>query len=197
MNRVKTLLEDFQTKKINVDYLMTSLINNFVLVINNEQYEFSEIELYYYKKGEHQDCIVLQREHKQASDIFFHRYGFDICFTSLNDEYGGILVRSLKKDNNFIVGSLRCSHHILNQYQPNIRISIEYKQEQRSLDIIRIKRVKSECTKKDHKDHNNSLYRFITKELYSHKEHQKYLKNCKLKTGEDFSEKHNENWEIK
>lgn len=165
MGDIKSLLTRFQDTNFEnesesetaVNILMCSLINDYVLKVNDDLYNFCEIELYY-KTSKHNDCRVLSRENKQAGDIFFHRFGFDICFASNNDEYGGILVRSLKKDDEYILGPLTCSHTLLNRYQPNIQISIE-KKEYEDHSICKTVRIKSPCKKNNY---NESLYRYIT-----------------------------------
>ncbi|KIM12745.1 MAG: hypothetical protein KU37_02395 [Sulfuricurvum sp. PC08-66] len=159
MSNVESLLKSFQNSNIDVDSLMCTLINNYVLKVNDDIYDFCEIELYYYKKEKHEDCGVLKRD-KLAGDIFFHRYGIDICFDSNGtDEYGGILIRSLKKDDEYIFGPLKCSLTLLNRYQPNIHILIQQTQKNKEI-ICKTTRIKSSC--KNNKYHSE-LYRYVTK----------------------------------
>jgi hypothetical protein len=174
MSNIESLLMSFQKSSIDVETLMTSIINNYELNVNGKIYHFCEIELYY-QASNHKDCIVLSR-HKNVGDIFFHRYGFDICFASKknNDgdvEYGGILVRSLKKDDKYILGPLRCSHRLLNENQPKISISIQEKIPKNQEIIYKTKRVKAPCKKDKHTDYNEALYRYVTKGACNDKEY--------------------------
>lgn len=176
MSNIKNLIEGFQKKTIDIDNLMTSIINNYVLVVNGDQYEFCEIEVYYYKKETHEDCGVLKRT-KQAGDIFFHRYGMDICFKSNGtDEYGGILIRSLKKDNEYFLGSWDCSYTLLNKYHSKICISIEKKELERTQEVCKTTRIRNSCEDK-------KLYRFLTVEACNYmRKNTKYWQKIKEKT---------------
>lgn len=164
MSNVEFLLTSFQNSSIDdtaVDTLMCSMINDYVLKVNDDTYDFCEIELYY-KSPTHNDCSVLKRK-KEAGDIFFHRYGMDICFNSNGtDKYGGILIRSLKKDDDYIFGPLTCAHTILNDHQPTIRISIQEKRPKNQEKACKTTRVKATCEKD--KNYNQALYRYVTKD---------------------------------
>lgn len=195
MRNVESILTSFQNSSIDevaVNDLMCSLINDYVLNVNGKIYNFCEIELYYYKKDKHEDCGVLKRD-KNAGDIFFHRYGFDICFASKKDEYGGILIRSLKKDDKYILGPLRSFHTLLNRYQPNIQISIDECKDKKNHQICKTVRVKSLC--KENK-YNPALYRYVTKDacidIQNNNENKEYLKKIQEKICNGEKKKNNE-----
>ncbi len=88
----------------------------------NDQYKFLEIEFYYYTK-DFEDIITYPRN-VSSGKWFFHDSGVDITFESKctdtdcscdrrkpnEDYFGGILIRSLlKNDKEIITGPLKCS----------------------------------------------------------------------------------------
>ena len=93
-----------------IEDFMRDLLKNYVLEVAGEKFAFAEIEIY-----TSADKNSYKRE-SSAGGIFFHNFGFDICFKSSEEAYGGVLVRSLWRlgDVNPIVGPCRCANAILN-----------------------------------------------------------------------------------
>lgn len=106
------------------------LFDNFCIKCENNTFRFAEIEFYYYKKSEQNqnnfdapwNKETYPRD-KNAGELFFHYSGVDICFQCNFDEkekdneygeFGGILIRSLRYENNILAGPLFCSNAILN-----------------------------------------------------------------------------------
>lgn len=116
-----------------IHYFMRELINNYQLEVNGNTYYFEEIEFYYFAPN-HEDTIVIKRKQK-AGDIFFHGYGFDICFETTENSYGGILVRSLYKEKTdeqssyILLGPFNCLIEVLKNIDSNkeLKISINNK----------------------------------------------------------------------
>lgn len=116
-----------------IHHFMSELIYNYQLQVNGETYYFEEIE-FYYSAPNHKDEIAIKRKQK-AGDIFFHGYGFDICFETTDNSHGGILVRSLYKEkpdeqNSYIVlGPFNCLIEVLKNIDSNkeLKISINNK----------------------------------------------------------------------
>jgi hypothetical protein len=88
----------------------------------DDRYEFLEIEFYYYTKG-FEDIIAYPRD-VEAGKWFFHNSGVDIsleskceninCYSNKrkpdNDYFGGVLIRSLlKNESEIITGPLKCN----------------------------------------------------------------------------------------
>lgn len=147
-----------------IDNFMKDLVNNYCLYVNNIDYFFEEIELYFYSEI-HKDCSVLKRI-KQASEIFFHTYGFDICFESNETIYGGILIRSLRNNNSFINGPKNCLLEILNTHNGNgLNIKLKQLDNCRESLILKSKRIKGTCIKESKDDEQ---YRYITDQCKIH-----------------------------
>ena len=89
---------------------MCDLLKDCVLEVAGEKFAFAEIEIY-----TSADKNTYKRV-SSAGDIFFHNFGFDICFESSEEDYGGILVRSLWPLGQAqpIVGPCRCANAIWN-----------------------------------------------------------------------------------
>ncbi len=146
------------------------LFEDHALSVNGSLYRFLETELYYHGNG-HRDTSVLIRD-RNAGDFFFHQFGFDICFRTEKDKsgspavYGGVLVRSLKKEcGEIICGPMNCSLHILNSGKSkNTGFILEMNvvsAPHLDLSIKRSVRIKG---KRDDGFHD-ALYRFITAEF--------------------------------
>ena len=116
MKEIFSRLDPNKATQKEIEKFMWDLLKNYVLEVAGKQFAFAEIEIY-----TSADKNSYKRE-SSAGDIFFHNFGFDICFESSKDDYGGVLVRSLwplgKAEP--IVGPCRCANAILNISEPNL-----------------------------------------------------------------------------
>ena len=71
------------------------LFSQYELKIGKDAFELVEIEFYYFSDN-HQDGFVHVHEISEAGRLRLHGAGLDITFASNSDEYGGILIRSIK-----------------------------------------------------------------------------------------------------
>ena len=103
-----------------IEKFMRNLLENYVLEVAGKQFAFAEIEIY-----TSADKNSYKRE-SSTGDIFSHNFGFDICFKSSKDDYGGVLVRSLWRFGRaeLIVGPRRCANAILNISEPNLNFCL-------------------------------------------------------------------------
>lgn len=98
------------------------VFQNCHLEANGEKYYLTEIEFYYYSENnKHPDPWCYRQPNKNkdflpSDALWFHYSGMDITFDNEgNDEYGGILIRSIKdKDGNQTNGPLRSLYKLLN-----------------------------------------------------------------------------------
>ena len=83
--------------------LADQLFNTTKLVVNKEEYLFTEIEFYVYNKEHHPDPFAHKNEEQLKSNTwYFHGSGIDITIgnkaeITKDNTYGGILIRGLKK----------------------------------------------------------------------------------------------------
>ncbi len=100
--------------KVSFDKISEVIFNKIYLKISNEYFRIVEIEYYFYSSI-HPDTKTLPRQTTKC-DLWEHKYGFDICFDSDNNSYGGILIRSIKdiKNNNFFNNPKKVYYHLLN-----------------------------------------------------------------------------------
>ena len=155
---MSNLFGSFEVEKLNT--FMNTLINGYCLKVNEKEYFFEEVELYF-NSIEHRDCSVIKRIQK-AGEILFHSYGFDISFDSNEVMYGGVLIRSLLEDgiDKPINGPKNCLEKILNAHINNtLKIELKQCDENRNLKLLKSKRIKGIC-KKDSKD--EEFYRYTT-----------------------------------
>ncbi len=120
LNVRKILEEDgFSIDRI-FECIAMKLFREYHIQKGKDRYDFLEIEFYYYAQG-HEDIITYPRRVEKGK-WYFHASGVDISFESVcadinksckertpgNDYFGGILIRSLLKDNEIINGPQRC-----------------------------------------------------------------------------------------
>ena len=121
------------------------LFHNVVIKIGKDiTYSFVEVEFYYYKENSSLNgplyYCTYPRE-RDAMQFFSHNSGIDICFKSKIDEnnmeFGGILIRTLKKNNDEIIaGPLRCAIEIMNtSFEKGILPMIDESQRMNPQDI--------------------------------------------------------------
>ncbi len=116
MKEIFSSLDPNKATQKEIEKFMRNLLKNYVLEVAGEKFAFAEIEIY-----TSADKNTYKRV-SSAGDIFFHNFGFDICFESSEEDYGGILVRSLwpLEGAEPIVGPCRCANAILNIHKPNL-----------------------------------------------------------------------------
>lgn len=84
------------------------LMNKCVISKGEVNYEIVEIEFYLFTP-DHQDVITYPRK-TEAGQWYFHQSGVDLAFKSNEHQFGGILIRGLRKisDKRQILGPLKC-----------------------------------------------------------------------------------------
>lgn len=109
-------LDPNEASQKEIENFMRSLLQDYALEVAGVKFAFAEIETY-----TNADKNTYKRT-SSAGDIFFHNFGFDICFNSSEEAYGGVLVRSLWPLGGAepIVGPRRCANAILNISAPNL-----------------------------------------------------------------------------
>jgi len=93
--------------------LAKMLFNEYEIIKRGIHYEFLEIEFYFFNSN-HKDDMTYERTIKEGR-WFFHPSGVDISFDSdvSKGYYGGILVRSIKKEDGTIInGPLKVVYEI-------------------------------------------------------------------------------------
>ena len=109
-------LDPNETSQKEIENFMRGLLQDYALEVAGVKFAFAEIEIY-----TNADKNTYKRM-SSAGDIFFHNFGFDICFNSSEEAYGGVLVRSLwpLEGAEPIAGPRRCANAILNISEPNL-----------------------------------------------------------------------------
>ena len=109
-------LDPNETSQKEIENFMRGLLQDYALEVAGVKFAFAEIETY-----TNADKNTYKRT-SSAGDIFFHNFGFDICFNSSEEAYGGVLVRSLwpLEGAEPIAGPRRCANAILNISEPNL-----------------------------------------------------------------------------
>jgi hypothetical protein len=87
------------------DSIAKELINEHVILVNDQEFQFTEIEFYYYNTG-HEDMYT-HRHLRRAGEWRIHNQGLDITLEGNNEKDGGILIRGLKYDSTDANGQKR------------------------------------------------------------------------------------------
>lgn len=88
------------------DAIAKELLNEHVLRVNDHEFEFTEIEFYYYKKGVHEDMYT-HKHMRKVGEWRNHNQGLDITLEGNAEQDGGILIRGLKQGNKYINGPIK------------------------------------------------------------------------------------------
>jgi len=121
----KKLSDNNQDTQVVFYEVSKKIMNNYTLKISDKEIELCEIEFYYFDCKNHSDPYVhiddLQKNtfnklyiHKQP----WNRGGIDITFGN-NEYYGGILIRGIKYNNEYISGSATVKDYIANLISNN------------------------------------------------------------------------------
>ncbi|MFL1707207.1 sulfate ABC transporter ATP-binding protein [Campylobacter sp. MOP7] len=143
-----------------LEQFMKDLITNRTLVISGIEFAFAEIEIYLSSK----DKNVYKRSTK-AGEIFFHNFGFDICFETKDGKFGGVLIRSLRQiypenKSEFILGPRRCMSKILNSDIKELNFTLKISEDQENFGS-RSQRIRREIDKKPLRFTSESFENFI------------------------------------
>jgi len=105
-----------------IESIAQKLFKKHVLIINNNEYIFTELEFYFYSNY-HQDeyCHLkdLKVQNYKSGDFRFHYSGIDLVLLKQNEFVCGVLIRGVKrlgKNSEYINGPLR----VLNEFCNNL-----------------------------------------------------------------------------
>jgi hypothetical protein len=77
------------------DAIAKELINEHVIQVNDREFQFTEIEFYYFKTGVHEDNYT-HKHRRDPGEWRIHNQGLDITLKGDEVQDGGILIRGLK-----------------------------------------------------------------------------------------------------
>lgn len=97
------------------------LLHSEIAIGESTRYTIEEIEFYYFREGcfNEPEYYCTYPRKCNACSFFWHYSGVDICFESTEKSFGGVLIRSLKKqeeaeENALIGGPIRCAMELAN-----------------------------------------------------------------------------------
>lgn len=90
---------EFKTLDDKFSALTHYLMNYLCLVVGDQPYRITELEIYYHDKNEHPDPYAHKSDEQlTAGNWYFNGFGLDITFGDREKEiYGGILIRGIMK----------------------------------------------------------------------------------------------------
>lgn len=97
------------------DRIATEILNKKILLVNDYEFILTEIEFYYFFNKVHEDNYT--HEHKRdAGEWRFHNQGIDITFQWTDESDGGILIRGLKIENEYVNGPRKIIQKIFENF---------------------------------------------------------------------------------
>lgn len=176
-----------------LDNFFTDIFSNYCLRVDGKKpkrFLFGELELFFHS-DKMENEVTFKRD-SESGEIFFHKWGFDICFKSDENTYGGVLVRSLididkyktksglkpligyykAKDNetpNLICGPLSCLRNIMrySHYQEEKTcFSLKVEKLSTKEEIKDLRQGKRKIGEKRGKNEKNRLWAYIRKDVY-------------------------------
>jgi len=107
------------------------LMSKYVLVIDDKEFELTELEYYFYDENKHPDCYVHLNEMQKETcgKLYVHNKGnwiggIDITFGN-GSYYGGILIRGIKYNNEFISGPAKVRQFFIKTFELNEQINYQ------------------------------------------------------------------------
>jgi hypothetical protein len=143
------------------DRIARELLNNRILLVNDSKFILTEIEFYYFFKNHHEDNYT-HIHSRNSGEWRFHNQGLDITFQSSKESDGGILLRGLNIDNDFINGPRKVIRKIFEYFN---KVTDENKLQliaSKSRDTKIIKTYRHLPNKQKHPDFHDKYYRYLT-----------------------------------
>lgn len=98
------------------ELIADALLNNYGIRRGDKTYRFVEIEFYHNLTDDVGKNITYKRGYAESCDFFFHNYGVDLCFESTPESYGGILIRSVECNGEFINGPVKVTDVLFDKF---------------------------------------------------------------------------------
>jgi len=97
------------------DQIAQELLNRMSLCVNNDEFQLTEIEFYYFHPEHHPDEYT--HSHKRnAGEWRFHNQGFDITFQGDEVQDGGILIRGISINGEYVNGPINSLKRIFEAF---------------------------------------------------------------------------------
>ena len=112
MTQIEYLRKSLELNDVELDSIESrfqqiakDLLNNFAIRKGEKLFRLVEIEFYYNTT----DCAnITFRRVAEAGEWLNHDWGVDLCFKSNEKAFGGILIRSIERNDEFVNGPLKC-----------------------------------------------------------------------------------------
>lgn len=106
---------DINNVERSFDRIANDLLTSSILLVNRKEFQFTEIEFYFFHEDEHQDNYT-HKHTRGEGEWRFHNQGMDITIQSDDKQDGGILIRGIKVDGKYINGPRKIIQEIFRNY---------------------------------------------------------------------------------
>lgn len=178
------------------------IMNQYTLKIDSIEFELTEIEFYYFDCENHSDIYVHQNELQKTTRNFLYAHenswgnygGIDLTFGN-GSYYGGILIRGIKLDDNFIAGPATLRNKIVEIINQNINSYTKFQNYLNSkknlIGLQKKSHIQEEhpilistrinLGKKESPNYRNALYRFVREDMLIAKQNKEFATKDNLK----------------
>ena len=145
------------------DRIAEDLFTNWNLKVNGTLFTFTELEFYFFKYNIHEDNATHEHDYKEG-EWRFHSQGLDITFPATECSDGGILIRGLKSENEFINGPKRTLEKIFRQMNSVSEIQNQFGliQAEKKQDVKIYKTFRHGLSKSQDNEFKNAYYRYYS-----------------------------------
>lgn len=99
---------DIEDITASFDNIAKRLLLGHVICINDKDIELTEIEFYFFHANKHPDNYT-HPHNREAGQWRLHKQGIDLTFDgTVEGQDGGILIRGIKINNEFVNGPIKC-----------------------------------------------------------------------------------------
>ena len=142
------------------DRIATELLNSKTLDVNGQVFRFTEIEFYYFHKDYHPDEYT-HRHLRKAGEWRFHNQGIDITLEGNDVQDGGILIRGILVDGQYINGPIKCLKRIFEAFGKVTEPTSFILKDGTARSIPIIKTIRHLPNSVAHPDFQYKLYRYL------------------------------------
>lgn len=106
---------DNQNVEKSFDRIAIELLTKKALFVNDVEFQFTEIEFYYFHENYHPDSYTHDHERNEG-EWRFHNQGLDITFQANEKQVGGILIRGVKVNKEYVNGPRKIIQKIFENF---------------------------------------------------------------------------------
>ena len=142
------------------DRIAKEILTQKALFVNEKVFRFTEIEFYYFYEGIHEDKYT-HKHRRNDKEWRLHKQGFDITFKGTDKSDGGILIRGVSIDGEYINGPIKTLEAVFKAFGKVIEKTLFVFKDAEPRDVTIIKTFRHNLNEKESPNFFGKHYRFI------------------------------------